>query len=271
YGAGRSDFSRPKPAYYAFRTLNSETRDASFVSFRSLFRQRDLLSFEQGSRWLRPSQPNGSIGPSSEQAHGGAASLRIDYRFTTASNDYIAFERAESLPISGTPYALGLWIYGDGSGHTLRIWVRDAEGEVFQYGLGTVGGAGWLFRSVPLGGLIEPGNIVEGGGNKRVDYPVRFAALILDDAPDSATGGGSVYVDDLTAIDGREAYDMRLRRGDAALDILWSPPSTPLAISTISPSARVVQRDGPAQTQESQGGRLRFDVGPAPLYVWHRR
>jgi hypothetical protein len=271
YGAGRSDFSRPKPAFYAFRTLNAETRDTSFVSFRSLFQQRTLLAFEGGGRWLRPSQPNGSIGPSNEQAHGGPGSLRIDYRFSNPTNDYVAFERADPLPVGGTPYALGLWVYGDGSGHTLRLWVRDAEGEVFQYGLGTVGGAGWLFRSAPLGGLIDPGNIVQGGGNKRVDYPVSVSAIILDDAPDAAIGGGSIYIDDLSAIDGREAYDMRLRRGDAALDILWSPPSTPVAIGTLAPNARVVQRDGPAQTQEAQTGRLRFDVGPAPMYVWHRR
>ena len=127
----------------------------------------------------------------------------------------MAFERTEGLPIGGTPYALGMWVYGDGSGHTLRVWVRDAEGEVFQYGLGTVGGAGWLFRTVPLGGLIDPGNIVRCGGNKRVDYPISVDALILDDAPDSAIGGGTIYVDDLTAIDGREAYSMRLSRGDA--------------------------------------------------------
>jgi hypothetical protein len=271
YGTGRADFSRPKPAFAAFRTLNQQTRAANFVSLRSLFDQRTLLDFEAPRRWLRSSQPNGSIGPTNEQAHSGGTAVRLDYRFTTAQNDYVVFELAEPVPVAGRPYALGLWVYGDSSGHTLRVWVRDAQGEVLQYGLGSVGDAGWQFRSVPLAGTGEPPTLVTADGNGRPDFPISVVAVILDDQPDSVIGNGTIYLDDLSAIDGREAYDLRLARGEESLDILWSPPGTPVAIGTQSATARVVSRDGASQNQLADGGRLRFTLGPAPIYVWHRR
>ena len=45
-------------------------------------------------------------------------------------NDYVVFRRDRPAPIPGAPYALGLWVYGDGSGHTIKVWLRDAEGEL---------------------------------------------------------------------------------------------------------------------------------------------
>jgi hypothetical protein len=156
-GSGRADLSRPKPAYYAFQTLNRELQGASFVSLRSLFDQRVALDFESQESWLRSSQFNGSFGHSQQQSHAGSRAGRLDYRFANPTNDYVVFERAAPLPLAGRPYAVGMWVYGDGSGHTLRIWLRDAEGEVLQYGLGTVGGPGWLFRSTPLAGSVDPG------------------------------------------------------------------------------------------------------------------
>ena len=185
YGNGRSDFSQPKPAYTAFKTLNTQLRGATYTSQRTLFSPSTIMDFEQPTEWLRTSQPNGSFAPSEEQAHSGTTSARLDYHFSNPTNDYVVFERATPLPIPGQPYGIGMWVYGDGTGHSLKIWLRDAEGEVLQYNLGTVGQAGWQFRSKPLGGLVEPGNVVTPGGNGRLDFPVSFAAIVLDDEPDN--------------------------------------------------------------------------------------
>jgi hypothetical protein len=84
-------------------------------------------------------------------------------------------------------------------------------------------------------------------------------------------GSGTIFLDDLTAINGREAYDLRLRRGDAALDVLWSPPGAPVAINTTVTSARVIARDGAQTTQQAVERQLRFVLSGAPVYVLHSR
>jgi hypothetical protein len=271
YGTGRTDFSRPKKAYQAFKTLNEQVKGASFVASGSLFRQEVLFDFEQFGSWQRPSQPNGTFVASSSRVKAGTKSGRIDYTFANPYNDYVVFERTEPLPIPGEPYGLGLWIYGDSSGNTVRFWLRDAEGEVLQYSLGTVGGPGWHFRSAPIGGQVEPGNRVTPGGNGRLDFPVSFIAFVLDDAPDSFVGSGTIYFDDLTVLQGREAYNLRLKRGNAALDLLWSPPGSFVAIPTSARSAQIVERDGITRTLTTNDNRLRISIGPAPVYVWHTR
>lgn len=270
-GSGRTDFSRPKPAYRAFQTLNRALKDTTFVGKGSLFRQETLLDFESFGAWKRTSQPNGTLEPTTIQVYHGQTAARIDYSFANPYNDYVVFERDTPVAIPGKPYGIGVWVYGDGSGNTLRIWLQDAEGEVLQYSLGTVGGAGWHFRSTPIGGLVEPGNIVTPGGNGRIDFPVRFSAVVLDDTPDSFSGSGSIMLDDLTVLQGREAYDLRLQRGSAALDVLWSPPGTLVAIPTRSTSAQQIARDGEERTITTTDSRLRIDIGPAPMYIWHSR
>lgn len=271
YGNGRTDFSRPKKAYTAFQTLNRQLQGTRFVASGSLFRQEVLFDFEQFGSWLRPSQPNGTFVSSSNRVKSGTRSARLDYTFANPFNDYVVFERTQPLPIAGEPYGLGLWIYGDSSGNTVRFWLRDAEGEVLQFSLGTVGGPGWHFRSAPIGGQVEPGNRVTSGGNGRLDFPVEFVALVLDDAPDSFIGSGTIYFDDLTVLQGREAYNLRLERGNAALDVLWSPPGSFVAIPTAARSANLVERDGTSRTISTNDNRFRINIGPAPMYVWHTR
>lgn len=269
-GNGRTDFSKPKPAYRAFQTLNRELKDVSFIGKGSLFKQENLFSFETFGSWQRPSQPNGTFTPTGERVHDGAQAGQLDYTFANPYNDYVVFERSP-LPIAGQPYGIGIWVYGDGSGNTLRFWLRDAEGETLQYSLGTVGGPGWHFRSAPIGGSVEPGNIVTPGGNGRLDFPVSVVALVLDDTPDSFVGSGTIFLDDLTVLQGREAYDIRMARNGAALDVLWSPPGTLVAIPTRSTSARQVDRDGDTHTITTGDNRYRIDIGPAPMYIWHTR
>ena len=74
-----------------------------------------------------------------------------------------------------------------------------------------------------------------------------------------------------TITTGREAYDFRLQRDNAALDILWSPPSTRVTINTTATDANIVSRDGDENTLAADNSRLHLSLGPAPMYVWHSR
>ncbi len=270
-GDGRLDFSRPKPAYDALKTLNQQLAGASFVERRDLFDTTLLLDFETPDNWRRISQPNGRLQASTVQAHTGTGSAQIVYNFTTSSNDYVVFEREQPVPVPGEPYALGVWVYGDGSPHGIKVWLRDVEGEVLQFMLGTPGVPEWHFISAPIGIEVAEGNRIGGTGNGRLDYPVSLVALVFDDVTDAATGSGTVYLDNLTAISGREVYDFRLQRGNEALDILWSPPTTRVGFNTMATSGRLIQRDGSESPIPANNGRFSLMIGSDPLYLWHVR
>jgi hypothetical protein len=267
FGRGRTDFRRSlrKPAFYALRTLNSQLVDTTFVERRDLFDSTALSSFASAAPWLRPNQPNGSLDVSDQ----GIA--RVQYNFSTAGNDYLAFEHAQSIPLRGDPYAIGIWIYGDGTDHALRAWIRDAEGELLQYTLGVVGNPGWTFVSAPIDVPVEPGNRLAGSGNGRLDFPASLTALVVDDAYDADIGTGTIYLDNLTAIRGREIYDIRLARGGTALDILWSPPGTRATLNTSAHRGQVVSLNGTTRRVLSFGGRFSLYTDAEPFFLWHTR
>jgi hypothetical protein len=268
-GNGRSDFASnlKKPAFAAFKTLNQQVANSRFVERRDLFQPATLVSFEDVAEWQRTSQPNGRLQATSQQ------SARLRYTFTTGGNDYVVFERREPLPLPDDTYAVGMWVYGDGTDHTLNVWLRDAEGEVLQFSPGIVGVPGWRFISAPIGIAVAEGNRIAGSGNGVLDMPASLVALTLDDARDHFIGSGTIYLDTITAIHGREVYDMRFVRGTQALDILWSPPGIRVQLNTAAQEARLLDRDGRTrQPVPSAHGTLLLDIPPeAPLYLWHAR
>ncbi len=269
-GGGRTDYSQRKPAFAALRTLNQQIVGAKYLTRRDLFEQQVLTSFESVGGWRRVSQPNGTLRPST-RAYRGQGAAELSYSFTTRQNDYVAFEREQPLPLPGQPYAIGAWVYGDGSTNGVKIWLRDAEGKVLQFVLGPAGAPGWHFLRTPIGGEVEPGNVIVPGSSRRLAFPVALQALILDDQVDSFTGAGTIWLDDLSVISGHEVYDLRLERGGEALDILWSPPSARVNLATSAPSARQIERGGADRTLPAQDGRLKVNLGPAPVYLWHKR
>ncbi|MDQ2998788.1 MAG: glycosyl hydrolase [Chloroflexota bacterium] len=270
-GSGYTDFTHPKPAFYAFRTLSRQLAGAEFVGMRDLFTRTSVLDFETFGAWRRGDQPNGTLTASGAQAHSGHTAAQLTYSFPSSGNDYVTFRRDRAAAIPGEPYALGLWVYGDGSGHTIKVWLRDAKGEVLQFALGTVGPRGWRLIQAPIGGTAGSWNRITKNGNGRLDFPAHLDSIVLDDGDDRFIGAGTILLDDLIAISGPEAYDLQLQQGTTAIDVLWSPESLPAAITSASPSANITDRDGAERKVAVQDGKITLDLGPAPVYVRHRR
>jgi hypothetical protein len=270
-GAGNTDYSYLKPAFYAFRTLNRQLAGAEFIALHDPFTRTTVLDFETPGGWLRANQPNGRLSATSATVHGGSGAARLDYHFTTDNNDYAVFQRAQRAAIPGRPYAIGLWVYGDGSGGSVKVWLRDATGEMLQFTLGSVGPPGWRLLQAPVGVPVGPGDRLTPGGDGRLDFPARLDAIVLDDATDSFTGNGTIYFDDLIAISGPEAYDLELRRGTAALDVLWASGVIGATLSSGGARARVFERDGSRSAAPVINGKIDLSLGPAPIYVVHTR
>lgn len=155
------------------------------------------IDFETWGVWRRGDQPNGTFEQSSEQVHGGSFAGRLSYDFPTSGNDFVVF--VEPVPLPGTPNRIRAWVYGDGSGHFLNVWIRDAEGEVWQATFGRVDHTGWRRMTAEIEvGQEWPWGHVSGPDDGAVDYPIEFYALALDDGEDPFVGTGTLFVDDIT-------------------------------------------------------------------------
>lgn len=156
-----------------------------------------LVGFEVFGTWRRGDQPNGELTQTTAQVKAGTYAAQLDYSFPASGDDYVVFNQTRAL--GATPNHFAIWVYGDGSGHFLNLWVEDAQGEVWSVAMGTVGSAGWRQLTGQLApGLAWPSGHISGPDNGRVDYPVAFAAIVLD-RPATGPLQGRIYLDELTA------------------------------------------------------------------------
>ncbi len=269
YGAGNADYGQPKPALLAFRTLNQQLVGTTSATLLELGQRASILDFENFGAWRRGNEPNGTFTQSSAQVHSGRFSGQLSYNFPTGGNDYVVFSPGSQPVINGSPSQLGIWVYGDGSGHALKFWLRDNEGETLQFRMGFIGGAGWQFLATPINGTVEPYNRISGSGNLRLDLPARLVSIVLDDEPDSKTGGGTIYLDDLSAVTGPEAYGVRFAKGGSVVDVLWAPQVTTISLPTGSAQGSRVELWGETRTEVAQNGQFTFGVGPNPIFLSH--
>jgi pSer/pThr/pTyr-binding forkhead associated (FHA) protein len=157
--------------------------------------------FEIPTTWRRGDQPNGTFGQSGAEAHSGSYAGRLDYNFPSGANDFVVFLWSQAL--AGDPNQINAWVRGDGSGHLLNVWIRDSAGQTWQFPFGPVRHTGWRQMSAYLDTHQPwPAGHIAGPDNGVIDYPVSFQALVLDDAPDSYRGSGTLYVDDLESVRG---------------------------------------------------------------------
>ncbi|KAB8143845.1 hypothetical protein F8S13_08055 [Chloroflexia bacterium SDU3-3] len=268
YAGSTTSYADPKPAFSALRTMASQLGSAAPQGMLDFGQRRVVWDAERFGTWKRGNQPNGTFAASAAQAHSGGASGELRYSFPSAGNDYVVFTAADPIDI-GSPSQVGFWVYGDGSGHALKVWLRDAQGEVLQYRLGFVG-VGWQFLSASVGGAVERYNRISGGGNLRLDLPATLTAIVLDDEPDKSSGSGAIYLDDLTAVSGADAYGARFGVGGGVVDVLWAPGEAQISLPTSSASGTITAPDGTQRSISASGGQFTLSLGPSPILLAHQ-
>lgn len=154
-----------------------------------------FLGFETWGSWQRGDQPHGELVQIQDPVRGGAYAAKLVYDFPASGEDYVVFVQPQALP--GEPNRFAAWVYGDGSGHFLNVWIQDAQDEMWSVNLGTVTHVGWQRMSGSLApGLEWPNGRISGPDNGAVDYPVSFYALILD-RPETGPLQGEVVLDEI--------------------------------------------------------------------------
>jgi serine/threonine protein kinase len=157
--------------------------------------------FENESAWKRGDQPYGEFSRSTAQVYSGSYAGQLTYDFPTMGNEFVVFLQTRRL--AGRPNAISAWVYGDNSGHYLNVWIKDTAGEVWQAPFGRIEHTGWQRMTAWLDpGREWPHVHVSGPSNNAIDYPISFYALVLDDIPDTFSGHGAIYIDDLASEEG---------------------------------------------------------------------
>lgn len=188
-----------------------------------------LPDFESTSTWVRGNQPYGAFERSTEQKKTGSYSGRLSYDFPAVASNFVVFEPRPAIPLPGKPTGITAWVYGDGSGHFLNIWLRDAGGERRSYTFGPVGQAGWQQMTAWLDDTRGwPNGHIDGPDNGRLDFPASLAALVLDGVPDGQASRGIIYMDDL------------------------GTTTEPMVSPTVAPTASTEAGPAPAPTAEPQ-------------------
>ncbi|NJP05275.1 MAG: hypothetical protein HC837_06425, partial [Chloroflexaceae bacterium] len=275
FGAGMRDYSQPKPAYQAFTTMNEQLRGTTVIGLQEVGeRQIAYDFFDTAATWKEVNPANGSLTLSSAHTYSGDRSAALSYYFPSTQGGYTGFLPWSAVTLPGNPSRIGMWVYGDGSGHVLMLQMVDAEGEKLQFRLGVIQAGGWQFLSTPITGLVEPGNQISGpgSGNRQVDFPVSIIALILGDQSYGRNPQGTIYLDALTVIDGPETYLARFGKpgaGDLVVDVIWATQPARLSLPTVSSEALLVDWQGEEQTITVSDGQLVLDIGPSPVYVHH--
>jgi hypothetical protein len=180
-------------------------RPASDRGYRSGRRHHWLRA--AGFSWRRGDEPYGTLTQSTAQAQSGsaAAALAYDFPASAGSSNYVVFMAQPELRIPNGAQALTVQVYGDGSGHFLNAWVRDAANQVWQLTFGRINHTGWA----PMTGCPrrQP-RMAERPDQRRHGRPVHAAAL-------SARAGAGRRAPDGVASEGVSSTSTRWQRATA--------------------------------------------------------
>jgi hypothetical protein len=269
YGRGQEDYGQPKPALAAFRTLNQYVGGRQPLGLRRLSDARIAFDFERSIGWQTFPLENGSIAQSSARVRSGGGAVEVRYRFSTGGNDYVSFTPREAITFPAGTTQIGMWVYGDGSSFDLKVQLRDTQGEILQYRLGKIGPPGWQQLVAAINGPVETGNRIRFVDGK-LDGDITLQAIVIDDDPDTRTGEGVVYLDDLTGYSGPEAYAARFAAERGVVEVIWAVDSGRVRVPSADAEVTIIDRDGGQRRLAAAGGMVTLDVGPRPIYLLYQ-
>lgn len=156
-----------------------------------------LSEFDDPDQWFANAvraQAAFSVTGPPEPVHSGEGAGKLVYDLSVAPGGTAAayVQATEPIPIPDRPRALGIWVYGDESGHWLRGNYLDGEGNRHVLDFTAVGGldwTGWLFVEAPIPPDAVP--------------PLTFERVYVVEMHRERQTRGVLYFDRLVALYGR--------------------------------------------------------------------
>ncbi len=113
---------------------------------------------------------------------------QLPYQFDSGWRFVRCVAGTDRPAVEGQPDQLGIWVYGDGSGNSLRIRVADSSGQTFQPTGPNLDWTGWRWVTFDLTNLGQAGHW--GGANDgRVHDGLRLDTVLLVDSTRNKTSG----------------------------------------------------------------------------------
>ena len=118
--------------------------------------------------------------------------VAIEYAFQKGWKYALLRPAGGPMPITGQPAALGMWVWGDGTGNILRCRFTDSAGQTFQPDGPKLDFYRWTYVRFPLDGT-QAGHW---GGDKSgvVKYPIQLETLLLIDSHARQPTEGTIKV-----------------------------------------------------------------------------
>lgn len=123
---------------------------------------------------------------------------KLDYSLTTGGTSTLYLDC--SIPITGSPDAIGIYVYGDGKEHWLRGELEDADSEKFLVNFTESDtGINWTNSWKYL--KVEIENAITHWGNPSafLDFPITWKRIYLAETSEHKKDAGTLYFDDFTA------------------------------------------------------------------------
>jgi hypothetical protein len=132
----------------------------------------------------------------------GLSALRIGYDLT-GTGAALRLVGKDQPGIPGQPTALGLWLYGDGSGVLPYLRFLDSTGQLFQEGGGPLEWKGWRYVLVFMD---APRGQHSGGANDGIiHYPIHWDSPFMIRNPAAQQVSGTLYLTGMVLIYGPAA------------------------------------------------------------------
>ena len=122
---------------------------------------------------------------------------KLQYDIKGVKDNYVVLKPQSPKRIDGQPTGITAWVYGDGRGHLLFVWVQDADGEVRSYLFGKVQHQGWQQMTAWLDEKLGWGHVQGANNDDRLSFPASLYAVVLDVEAENQASSGVIYLDDL--------------------------------------------------------------------------
>jgi len=119
----------------------------------------------------------------------GKKSIKLSYDFTGTTGTSGAYvDAVKPIAIKGNPKKIGMWVYGDGGGHWLRMQLKDGNNTEIQLDFTkNLDWTGWKYVEVALPtGIATP---------LKIEVPVRYM-----ETNDANKNSGEIFIDQIQAV-----------------------------------------------------------------------
>lgn len=267
YGMVQLD-GRKKPVYAAYRRV-AEALDGATLAGRAHPGSGAAVTangLESTTGWTAAPLGGGTASLSrSTVRHGGSASIRLAYAFTSSST---GVELRRNLRLPGSPTSVSVWVYGDGSANPVYLKVADATGETFQAAVGTLQ-KGWQRLTLQLDGADPNWRVRGGDGDRRLDYPLTLRSIFVFRAGIGVLKGWAQF-DDVQVATGTSVRGVVLsRRGGISQTLYTLRPASKTSVPVVGSAAWLVNGDSSSPLAVTSG-RVSVGVSGMPVNVLSR-